>query len=82
MRDFRYSIVVAISALLLSSCAVKKNVAQSDSAEKKQTAVASDVTTPPNSLESSAEAIEETNPDETISFEEWKRKQTEQANPE
>lgn len=76
MRDFRYLVVVAISALLLSSCAGKKNVVQEDDVEKQQTAVTSDVTTPPNSLENSVEAIEESNPDETISFEEWKQKKS------
>lgn len=76
MRDFRYLIVVAISVLLLSSCGGKKNVVQEDDVEKQQTAVTSDVTTPPNSLENSVEAIEESNPDETISFEEWKQKKS------
>lgn len=82
MRDFSSLIVVAISALLLSSCAGKKNVVQENDVEKQQTAVAGDVTTPPNSLENSVEAIEESNPDETVSYEQWKRKQeAEQSKP-
>jgi len=66
--------LVVLAVTLLTACAGKKTT--TEAAETKD-AVA-DITRPPQTVKREREVVEETNPDETISFDEWrKRRQAE-----
>lgn len=70
-------------AFSLSACSGKKVDEESTSASAPQSdKVQSDITRPPTTIGAQREVVVETNPNETISFEEWQRQQLEQADTE
>lgn len=80
-------------AFSLSACTGKKVGEESASASAPQSdevqpdkassgKVQSDITRPPTTIGAQREVVVETNPNETISFEEWQRQQLEQADTE
>lgn len=70
-------------ALSLSACTGKKVSAEDASASEPEAGkVQADITRPPTTIGAQREVVVETNPNETISFEEWQRQQLEQADTE
>jgi len=69
------AITLAVLAVtLLTACAGKKTT--TEATQTKETVA--DITRPPQTVKREREVVEETNPDETISFDEWrKRRQAE-----
>lgn len=64
-----------VSLVALVGCSSNKLLKRSDKSESASTEQA-DITRPPVAIGAKREVAVETNPDETISFEEWKRRQT------
>ncbi len=67
-------ILMLFAGMMLSACAGKKTKANSSESEQP----VADITRPPQMVRAEQEVVEESDPDETISFDEWrKRRQAE-----
>lgn len=80
MNHCKQLILLVSIVVLIAGCVGNNKKSDVQGQEVAKQAV-SDVTTPPNSLDNSVDAIEESNPDETVSYEKWKRKQSERSKP-
>lgn len=67
--------LTALLALGLQSCAGKKDAKPEEQATAKDAVDQLDMTRPPRTIGVEREIVVEQNPNETISFEEWKRRQ-------
>ena len=67
-------LVVALLAIGLTSCAGKR-AAKAETAEAAKNGQPVDMTRPPRTIGVEREVVVESDPNETISFEEWKRRQ-------
>lgn len=77
MNKSRKAIVVLLVAILVAGCAGKRAAkAEAESAQSgSQKTMPQDMTRPPTTIGAERKIVVESNPDETISFEEWKRRQ-------
>ena len=64
------------SILALTACGKKATVAESDAQKAEGSAPVADITRPPKLVVDKTDEETELNPDETISFDKWKKQQT------
>ena len=77
MNKSRTAIAALLVVLLIAGCAGKRAAKADQNSEQKTTST--DMTRPPTTIGDDRKIVVESNPDETISFEEWKRRQAVEA---
>ena len=68
---FRTSLILIVSLTLLSACSLKRG---KNEVAAEPAAPTGDITRPPEVVAANKPLEEEGNPDETISFDEWRKK--------
>ncbi len=78
IRFLRATSVLVLLCVTLSACGTRNAISKGDKADAaagKDAKQPADMTRPPVTIGAEREIVVESNPDETISFEEWKRRQ-------
>lgn len=65
---------LVFAGLMLSACAGKKAATNTDSTNSAKQGTVADITRPPQMIKGEKEVVEESNPDETISYDEWRKR--------
>ncbi len=78
IRFLRATSLLVLLCVALSACGTRNAISKDDKADAtagKDAKQPADMTRPPVTIGAEREIVVESNPDETISFEEWKRRQ-------